>query len=93
MEVRYSKHLEVRLRMRGIPYELPRIIFENSRRRLYDVESGFNIAVLRVRYFGKQRDVMVAYQVNANNMRLVTIHPLKTNQLENRLRSGRWKKI
>lgn len=93
MEIRYSRHLEVRLEMRGIPYELPRIVFQNASRRFYDAHSNLNSAILRVEYFGKKRDIAVAYRVCATYVLLVTIHPLKANQSENRLRSGRWKEI
>lgn len=93
MEVRYSKHLEVRLKMRGLSYDLPRIVFERAEKRFRDSLSGLDAAVLRTKYFGKRRDIMVAYRAYRNYILLITIHPLKPGQLENRVRSGRWKEI
>lgn len=93
MEVRYSKHLEIRIKIRGIPHELPRIVFNKSSKHFYDNETDLNIAVLRTDFLGKIKNVMVAYRKNHNHVLLITVHPLKRNQLENRLKTGRWTKI
>ena len=93
MAIRYSNHLLVRLKMRGIPYELPRIVYQNAIRRFLDTQSDLFIAVLRTAYFGKRHEVAVVYRKDAGDILLITIHPLKSNQLTNRTRSGRWKEI
>lgn len=93
MEIRYSNHLLVRLKMRGIRYELPRLVYQNAARHFHDIQSDLRIAVFRTEYFGKRREVMVAYRVYSSYVLLITIHPLKPNQLENRIRSGRWKQF
>ena len=93
MEVQYSDHLILRLNIRGIPYELPRIVYERATRRFYDTQSHLNIGLLRTSYLGKKRDVAVTYRVYTSHILLVTIHPLKPNQLVNRLYSGRWKEV
>ena len=93
MEVRYSKHLMVRLEMRGIPYELPRIIYDRAKRKFYDTQSNLEIAVLRTKYFSKFHDITVAYRKYQDYILLITIHPLKRHQVENRIRSGRWKQL
>jgi hypothetical protein len=36
---------------------------------------------------------MVAYIVDNDIIKLLTIHPLKGGQKENRIKSGRWRKI
>jgi hypothetical protein len=36
---------------------------------------------------------MIAYTVEEDIARLLTIHPLKEGQKENRVKSGRWRKI
>ena len=93
MEIQYSDHLLVRLKMRGIPQELPRIVYQKAERRFYDTQSELEIAVLQTKYFGKSRPIMVAYRSHPNHVLLITIHPLKVNQLENRIESGRWEEI
>ena len=43
--------------------------------------------------YGKPREVMVAYVIEGDCVKLLTIHPLKEGQKENRIVSGRWRKI
>jgi len=43
--------------------------------------------------YGKLREVMVAYDIEEQTVRLLTIHPLKEGQKENRLNSGRWRRL
>lgn len=83
----------VRLKMRGIPYELPRIVYEEGRRRFKDTETDLEIAILRTLYFGKHREVALTYRTYSTYVLLITIHPLKSGQLKNRISSGRWKKV
>ncbi|MEK7187350.1 MAG: hypothetical protein AAB691_00710 [Patescibacteria group bacterium] len=93
MTIRYSDHLRVRITMRGIPENMPRIVFSRAERKFYDTATGLHIALSRMRYFGKLRDLAVTYREEDGDILLITIHPLKAGQLENRLRSGRWKLI
>ncbi|GIW48415.1 MAG: hypothetical protein KatS3mg078_2292 [Deltaproteobacteria bacterium] len=93
MQIKYSKHLENRLSLRKIEYELPKIIFEQSNERYYDEETGHFIAIMEVALYNKLRDVMVAYIIEKDCAKLLTIHPLKKGQKENRVKSGRWRKI
>jgi hypothetical protein len=89
MKVVYSGHLENRLKMRGIEHGLPREVFEESREKYLDEETGHFIAVNNVRLYGKIREVMVAYILEGDTAKIVTIHPLKEKQKENRVKTGR----
>ena len=51
------------------------------------------IATMGVQLYNKRREVMVAYVVEQDMVKLLTIHPLKEGQKENRVQSGRWRKI
>lgn len=93
MEIRYSQHLLQRLLLRQINTSLPRQIFENANERFEDTETGHFIAVGRETLYGKQRDIMVAYHSAGTNVKLLTIHPLKEGQKEQRVASGRWRRI
>ena len=93
MRVVYSSHLKLRLVMRGIPKDLPRIVFKRARRRYFDKETGLEVAVLKTAPFGKMRDVAVTYRLSKEHAHLITIHPLKPAQLKKRLVSGRWRSI
>ncbi len=77
--------------MRGIPEDVPRMVYDQSTKRFFDTETGHAIAVSRLELLGKQRDVAVTYREDQHAVLLITIHPLKPNQIDNRLKMGRWK--
>ena len=79
--------------IRGIGYDLPRKIFVESRERYIDDETEHFIATMEIELYNKLREVMIAYVVEGDVARLLTIHPLKEGQKENRIKSGRWRKI
>jgi hypothetical protein len=93
MEIKYSTHMETRIRLRKIDHALPKEIYENAEERYMDTETGYTIAVKKVLIYEKERDVMVAYKPGDIDVKLVTIHPLKEGQKEQRLKTGRWRKI
>jgi len=93
MKVEYSKHLKNRLMMREISRDLPYRIYEQSNERYYDVETAHTVAIMNVPIYGKMRELMVAYDIDRQTVTLLTIHPLKQGQKENRLRAGRWRRL
>jgi len=72
---------------------LPGYIVEKAKERFEDKQTGYFIAVKRVPIHGEQREVMVAYKEKAGVTTLVTIHPLKEGQKDNRIRTGRWQRL
>jgi len=93
MQISYSQHLKNRLSLRKIEYDLPKIIFEQSKERYFDEKTGHLIVVMETVLYNKNREVMVAYIVEEDCAKLLTIHPLKEGQKENRVKTGRWRKI
>ena len=91
--VRYVSHLEWRLRLRRIPRTLPERVYREADERFYDVITGHEIAVKRLTYRRKRRDMMVAYDRGPGVVELVTIHPLQPAQKQLRIRHGRWKPL
>jgi len=92
MRIKYSKHLRDRLSLRKIEYDLPRAIFKQSSERYFDNETGHSIAVMKVKLYNKIREVMVAYVIEGDYVKILTIHAIGENQKENRIESGRWRK-
>ena len=93
MRIEYSQHIRNRLQIRKIDYDLPRIIFEQSDERYFDMDTGHSIAVMKVNLYNKNRDVMVAYVIEENYAKLLTIHPLKEGQKDSRVNMGRWREM
>jgi len=93
LSIQYSRHLEGRLILRKIDSTLPKKIFKKSEERYLDVLSGHFIAVALEGLYGKNREVMIAYTVEGDEVTILTIHPLKEGQKENRVAGGRWRRL
>jgi hypothetical protein len=50
-------------------------------------------AVDKAVIYDKERDVMVAYKHEEVDVKLLTIHHLKEGQKDNRVKSGRWRRL
>lgn len=86
----YTQHLELRLRVRGIPRDFPRRMLEKPDQTFVDRVEGNLIAVRRLDYNGKERNMMIAYKQKANSIAIITIHPIRDEQIIRRTISGRW---
>lgn len=93
MKLKYTEHLENRLKLRNIDHELPATIIKQSSERYYDEETKYYVAIMEVSLYDKTRNVMVAFDYEDDAIKLLTIHPLKKGQKENRIKTGRWRKI
>jgi hypothetical protein len=93
MEIKLSDHLRQRLLLRSITEETVREVFLEADAKYQDEETSYLISVKRMRYEGKERDLMVASMERQDSVLLLTIHPLKAGQRENRIASGRWKPL
>jgi hypothetical protein len=93
MQIKYSQHIKNRLHLRKIEHDLPKRIFEESDERYFDEETGYLIATMMVKLYNNAREVMVAYVIEEDCAKLLTVHPLKEGQKENRVKTGRWRKI
>jgi len=60
VKIKYSKHLEQRLSIRRIDYDLPKKIFNQSNERYMDQETKHFIATMEIELYNKPREVMVA---------------------------------
>jgi len=92
-EITYSPHLEFRLKLRQIPRSLPLRIYQTSKEKYYDRVTNKRVAVQKVKFKGKLREMVVIYEGAKDRVIIVTIHPLKVLQKLHRINSGRWQKI
>lgn len=89
----YASHLLLRLKLREIPYLLPKKIYQTSNEHYFDKETLKKVAVKEVKFKGKLREMAVIYEETNDQINLITIHPLKNYQKIQRIKSGRWQKI
>jgi len=93
MKISYTAHLKFRLKVRGIPSHLPKQIYKEAEEHYYDTLTRHYIAVRKLRFINKLREVAVTYDKKGKTIEIVTIHPLKNYQKIARINSGRWRRI
>ena len=89
----YSPHLILRLKLREIPYYLPKKIYQTSGEHYFDKETLKRVAIKKVKFKNKLREMAVIYEEINNQIYLITIHPLKNYQKISRIKLGRWQKL
>ncbi|MFZ5591751.1 MAG: hypothetical protein ACOY81_08110 [Bacillota bacterium] len=88
----YSRHFTARKELRDIPDGLAELVLKNADSYYIDVMTDYRIAVKRVEFNGAERDMALTYSISEDKIILITLHPLKEGQRENRVQSGRWVK-
>lgn len=91
-KVDYTEHLRIRLRIRKIPEEYPKEIYQNPEQKFYDNVEGNFIAIKKLRYNKELRNMMIAYEEKEGKTEIITIHPIADEKIINRIISRRWTK-
>ncbi|MEK6646979.1 MAG: hypothetical protein AABY84_09935 [Candidatus Firestonebacteria bacterium] len=89
----YTQHLQLRIKFREIDNELPYKIYRTSTEKYFDYNTNYYIAVSNVHYKGKMREMAIVYEETINEIKIITMHPLKLYEKMNRINRGRWRKI
>lgn len=89
-DIQYTDHLKVRLKARNIPEDYPEKIYKNPERKFFDRVEGNSIAVKKLQYNNKERNMMIAYEEKAEEVEIVTIHPITEEQIIKRIMNRRW---
>jgi len=76
--------------LRAIPEGLPATIYQEADSHFLDTETGLLVAVKRLLFQDRERDMALSYTKSEDNVLLVTLHPLQEGQRERRIQSGRW---
>lgn len=92
MNIIYTDHLKLRLKVRKIPFHYPKIIYEDPEQLFFDNFESNKIAIKRLKYNKKLRNMMVAYEENNSDVMIITIHLISDDKIINRLMTGRWTK-
>jgi hypothetical protein len=88
----FTDHLKLRLKIRKTPNSYPKIIYEDPDQSFFDNLEKTNIAIKKLKYNNKLRNMMIAFDVINGNIEIITIHPITDERILNRLISGRWRK-
>lgn len=90
MRITYSNHLRFKMQARAIPEQMPGQIYLESTQRYYNHHSLRRIAVMEVHYRQRRTLMMIAYDQTSDQAEIITIHPITRDQIQERLRAGRW---
>lgn len=90
MEIKYSDHLQFKIRVRRISEGIPGRIYRESTQRYYNHHTLRHIAVMQVYYQRRRTLMMIAYDQHPDHVEIITIHPIARQQVQDRLNSGRW---
>ena len=93
VKVKYTTHLKVKMVVRGVPKDLPAIVFHEAEGRFRDGTTGHYVALKEASYSGKRRLIMVAYDIKDDVVEIITVHPIGGRQVEARINSGRWIRV
>jgi len=86
----YTEHLKLRLKIRKIPDDYPKKICNNPEQTFFDNLEKTFIAIKKLKYNKKVRNMMVVYERKNDNVEIVTIHPITDEKIINRIISRRW---
>ncbi len=88
----YTDHLSLRLKIRKIPNDYPRIILREPDQTFFDTVEQTHTAIKKHAYNGKTRCMMIAFERSEGDVRIITIHPIQDEKIIRRIKSGRWLK-
>lgn len=91
MKILLSSHLKIRLKERKIPRDYPRKVLAKPDAQFVDIATNYKIAVKSLEYNFKIRPMVVVYDIIKSEIQVVTIHPISSKEIDNKLKKGRWK--
>jgi hypothetical protein len=90
VKIEYTDHLKLRLKIRKIPNNYPKEIYENPEQKFYDNSEKAHISIKKLDYNKKLRNMMIAYNEKEGKIEIITIHPITDEKIINRVMSRRW---
>jgi len=90
MKIIYTDHLISRLRLRKIPKSLAKKVYREKEAEFYDTIRHHYLALNRQELFGKIRLVVVVFDKFEDRIELITLYPTDEQEVDNRIKAGRW---
>lgn len=92
MKIIYRPHLKLRIKERKFPNIYPRKIYKQAKRHYFDTQTRHFIAISRLEYAGKLRNLAISYDIIGEKIEIITIHPISVKEIKRRVLVGRWQK-
>lgn len=90
MKIVYRPHLTRRLQERNIPISYPKKIFQAREEEYFDTITKHRIAIKKLFYAGRLRNMAISYDIIGESAEIITIHPIKQSEIQNKIEVGRW---
>lgn len=90
MRILLRPHLKIRLKERKIPRNYPSKIISQPEIKCYDTLRNHYIAVKKLKYNEKPKPMVTVYDIIGDEIQIISIYPTSYQEIENRLKSGRW---
>lgn len=91
-EISYLRHFVEQKALRDFPDGFAEELIREADNYYNDRLRGRFVAVKRVHFRGRERDIALAYEIEDNVIVFVTMTLLKEGQERNRVSSGRWER-
>ena len=90
MRIIYRPHLKRRLKEREIPEDYPKKIYKTAKLRFKDKLTNHHIAISKLKYAEKLRNLVISYDIIGSNIEIITIHPISDQDIKTRVKTKRW---
>ncbi len=90
MKIIYRPHLKRRIREREFPQDYPREVYKKAIQHFLDVKTNHYVAIAKLRYAKKVRNLTISYDIIGSNIEIITIHPVLSQEIKKRIKIGRW---
>lgn len=87
----WTEHARFRMHLRQIPRAAVEGVFAKPLVRAEDTLTGNLVVVGEARYGRKERPLAVIYEETEQDVRIITVHPIRASQYRMRLQRRRWK--
>ena len=85
-----TAHFLRRCKMRGISEQIINELVYQYDEIFKDKITNNLIFIKKFKWTNKERNIILVTQIKEQDLFLITIHPLKENQKQNRIENGRW---
>lgn len=89
-QITYRPHFGIRMRQREFPDGFGEMLLRDADNYYYDTQGDTSVAVKRLHFKGRKREVALIYSVEGDEIAFVSIFPLKSGELRRKIRRGRW---
>ena len=89
-EITYRQHFRIRMQQREFPDGFGEMLLRDADSYHYDTEEHTSIAVKRVRFKGRERDVALVFSVEGSVVVFISIFPLKAGEVRRKIQMGKW---